>query len=521
MDATLIRNEMRSAVTRAFKVRGARDESMLAWGKRFFPKYFYNAFGSHHIKLDKKLRAWTRQRGVRAAIEGPRECAKSALLAFLYPMWSVCMGTEDYIMILADTNGQAVKHLKGIMHELEENVELAEAYPSACGRGSEWNNNGILTRNGIRIEPLGAGQKIRGRRKLHIRPTLIIIDDPEGDDAAYSAQIRTTTRDWALKGAFKAGSKRTNILVAGTVIHRDCLVSHCGRLPGWKKLGFKAIVNWPDRMDLWGEWENLLRGQPGRPEEAEKEAKAFYKANKTEMRKGAEVLWPEQEDLYTLMFMRASEGHTAFESEKQNNPIDPSKCEWEPELFEGEEMWFDEWPKQGQCRTMALDPSKGRTDKPGDYQAIVELQVGNDGILYFDADISRRGLKQMVEAFVDRATEFKPDVAVVEDVQFQELLIPEIEAVATKKRLLVPVEGIPTGGVNKLARMRRLGSFVSRRRIKFKKRSAGAALLRMQMMDIPTGDYDDGPDAAEMAVRRATLLLAAQDVRGNAVANPF
>jgi hypothetical protein len=323
-----------------------------------------------------------------------------------------------------------------------------------------------------------------------------------------------------MKGAFKAGSKRTNIIVAGTVIHRECLVSHCGGMPGWKRLAFKSIVNWPDRMDLWGEWENILRGQPGKPEVGEAEAKAFYEANKEEMRKGAEILWPQQEDLYTLMFMRASEGHTAFESEKQNNPIDPSKCEWEPELFEGEDMWFDEWPEQWQCKTMALDPSKGRTDKPGDYQAIVELLVGVDGILYFDADISRRGLKEMVTTFTDRAHVFMPDVAVVEDVQFQELLIPEIEAAAAKKQLMVPVEGISTGNVNKLARMRRLGPYISRRRIKFKKRSAGASLLRTMMMDIPTGDYDDGPDGAEMAVRRAGMLLADQD-QGPGVENPF
>lgn len=126
----------------------------------------------------------------------------------------------------------------------------------------------------------------------------------------------------------------------------------------------------------------------------------------------------------------------------------------------------------------------------------------------------------MVETFVERANHLRPDVAVVEDVQFQELLIPEIEAVALKKKLMVPVEGLATGNVNKLARMRRLGPYVSRRRIKFKRRSAGAALLRRQMMDVPTGDYDDGPDAAEMCVRRAGMLLAAQG-RGPNVDNPF
>ena len=34
-------------------------------------------------------------------------------------------------------------------------------------------------------------------------------------------------------------------------------------------------------------------------------------------------LWPEEEDLYTLMCMRVEGGRTAFEREKQNVPINP------------------------------------------------------------------------------------------------------------------------------------------------------------------------------------------------------
>ncbi len=508
IDQLAIRTELNQAMIGAFAIRSSRHDSILEWGRRFFPDYFKLPSGRHHLELDELLRKWTKERNIHAAIEGPRGSAKSTLLTFLYPLWSVCMKTEPYMILLAETYDQAVKYLKNIRHELEHNEDLAEAYPNACGRGEEWNNDGILTRNGVRIEALGAGQKIRGRRKQADRPSCLIIDDAEGDESAYSTKIRMTIREWAMKGVMKAGAPGTNVILAGTVIHRECLVAHCGRLPGWKRVSYKSIVTWPTNMDLWGEWELILQRTPGDPEQADANALDYYLEHKAEMVEGAEILWPELEDLYALMFMRASEGHTAFESEKQNNPIDPSKCEWEPMLFEGEDIWFDKWPARSQCAVMALDPSKGKADKPGDYQAIVSVVVSDDGVLYVDADLGRRGIEGMMDQLVMISSDFNPDVVVVEDVQFQELLIPEIEVRAAKKSLLVPVEGIKTGGVNKIARIRRLSPYVSRKRIRYKRGSPGAVMLRMQMMDVPNGDYDDGPDAFEMAVRRAQELLA-------------
>lgn len=517
MNRTAIRGSILQAIERELCVTSSRADSIIAWGKRYFPSYFELPPGKHHVDLDARLRKWTRQRNVRAAIEGPRGCAKSTLLTFLYPIWVTCMSMDDYLILFSQTYEQAVKYLMNIREEFEGNDKLARDYPHVCGIGSEWRQDGFVTRNGVRIEALGAGQKIRGRRKRSKRPGTLLIDDAEGDEAAYSKKTRDTIRNWATKGVFKAGGPGTNIFIAGTVVHRECLVAHCGRMPGWRTLRYKSFMRWPDRMDMWGEWERMLIGDPSNNEKAERDAREFFKAHEEEMRQGAEVLWPHLEDIYDLMFMRASEGHAAFESEKQNNPIDPSKCEWAADLFDGDDMWFDEWPEDPQIVVMALDPSKGKKDKQGDFQAIVTLAVGQDACLYVDADVSRRPVDAMVERFVEIARENLPHVAVVEDVQFQELLLPEIEEVARREELLVPVEGISTGGINKVARIRRLGPYISRRRIKFRRRSSGASLVRTQTMDFPAGDHDDGPDAMEMAIRKAEQLLAGD---GEGVADP-
>src|SRR6201999_2123845 len=103
-------------------------------------------------------------------------------------------------------------------------------------------------------------------------------------------------------------------------------------------------------------------------------AREFYEANRAAMDAGAVVLWPAEEDLYTLMKMRVESGRTAFEREKQGSPVDPDLCEW-PELYFDDTLWFDEWPEGLVIRTIALDPSKGRESGRGDYSAYVLVGI--------------------------------------------------------------------------------------------------------------------------------------------------
>ena len=118
------------------------------------------------------------------------------------------------------------------------------------------------------------------------------------------------------------------------------------------------------------------------------------------MDKGAVLLWPEQEDLYTLMCM-AESGTTAFDREKQSTPVNPELCEW-PESYFGDWVWFDDWPAELQLRTLVLDPSKGNDARRGDYSAFVMLEVAHNGLLYIEADLRggrRRKLWKMVSNF--------------------------------------------------------------------------------------------------------------------------
>jgi hypothetical protein len=59
-------------------------------------------------------------------------------------------------------------------------------------------------------------------------------------------------------------------------------------------------------------------------------------------------------------------------------------------------------------------------------------------------------------------------------------------------------------------RIRRLTPLLSQHRLRFKVGSKGAKLLVEQLRDFPCGEFDDAPDALEMAVRLAYEGLATQ-----------
>jgi predicted phage terminase large subunit-like protein len=222
---------------------------------------------------------------------------------------------------------------------------------------------------------------------------------------------------------------------------------------------------------------------------------------------GAGVLWPQVEDLYTLMRIRAESGRAAFEREKQNSPVSPELCEW-PEEYFGDGMWFDQWPTKLSVKVLALDPSKGTDAGRGDYSAFVRLGVDRQGILYVEADLGRRPVPEIIAAGVEHFRQFRPDAFGVEANQFQELLGAEFESEFRRQGLLGVSPWLIHNDVNKWVRIRRLGPYLAGRRLRMKADSPGTRLLVDQLRQFPTADHDDGPDALEMALRLAAEMLS-------------
>lgn len=486
-------------------------DSLQDWGKHFFPHYCKLPFGTHHKELGVDLWQLRTNRGQKLAYQAPRSYAKSTFISFFLPIICACEKTDNYILLLADTHSQASKYLKAIREELENNEELARAYPHACGEGFEWNDASLLLRNGVRIEALSTGQKIRGRKQNADRPGLVIGDDLQGDEAQYSEAVRLHDWDWFEKGVLHAGSGTTNFVMAGTNIHLECIINRIiadvRASLGWVGKIYRAC-EYPRNMELWSAWKTILCNLANKTRLAD--ALAFYTEHKSDMDIGGTVLWEAKENLYDLM-MKWATSPSSFESEMRNNPIDPSKCEWPADLFVG--VGFDKWPKNLRYRCIGVDPSHGAKDKSGDDCAIIMLGVGEDGLLYVDADLEPRfihGTHGVIDRVCQLADYFKPHVIGVESDQCQHLIGAAIQQESAKRGWMpLPVVPIPTEGVPKPVRIRRLGPYIGMRGIRFKDNSAGVNELirQMQMFNGSMDGHDDALDGTEIAIRALAMYV--------------
>jgi hypothetical protein len=221
---------------------------------------------------------------------------------------------------------------------------------------------------------------------------------------------------------------------------------------------------------------------------------------------GASVLWPDRFPLYDLMAIRATIGESAFNCEYQDTPGTDGATEWPADWFAGEDFWVPKLPTDFVFSVLALDPSKGTGDKPGDYQANVFCGLGHDGNLYFDADLRREDAKRMCERTAELIGYWQPNVVVVEvnaglgllEIEFRELD-------AAGKLFGRDIESL-TSTDHKSVRVRQVGSYLARRQVRVVG-SAGGRMLVDQWKGWPNHRHDDGPDGAGVALRRLLIQM--------------
>lgn len=462
--------------------------------KKYLSHYFTAPPSTFHVHLIGHLQGATFTRNVKSAVAGPRGSAKSTICSLAAPLWWACEGLEQYIILGADTSSQAMQHLGHVKEELESNELIATDYPHVAGKGSNiWSREAIVTRNNVRIDALGAGKKIRGRRHERWRPTAVMIDDPENDEGARSPTVRDRVRQWLDAGVLKAGQPGTNFFVNGTLINGACLMAGLLERPGWEHNCFRSIVEWPKNMGLWEEWERIYFEDPSA-------ALEFYSQHSEAMKEGAVVLWPERESLYDLMVMRAEGGHSAFEAEKQNRPVNPSQCRFDEMWFtDTYNIWHDKVP-HGAYPFLAVDPSTGNDSKRGDFLALIEgFWKPGDRRIYIDGVIDRFPATELVTRVLNMHAKRNYVFCAFESNAFQTVLAQDLQAQSIARGIALPVLEI-NHTADKTTRIERLGPFLSKGVFSFQRQNRQMKLMVKQLQEFPIGDHDDGPDALEMVM---------------------
>jgi hypothetical protein len=473
------------------------------WERDYLPQYVTDSPSLFHDQLIADLSRLHVTRGARLNYRGPRGSGKTSHISKAYPLWCALEGVERLILLLAETGEQATTYLKAIKAELETNAALEMGYPRVFGAGPVWRDDSITLRNGVTIVARGSKGRVLGLTRGATRPSLVIGDDLNERGDAYSPTMRRRKLEWFFKDVMKVGTPRTNVVVAGTSIHREAVVCELTRNPAFTTRRYASILEWPQRMDLWAKWESLYAnlGDANR----QQTARAFYDQHSIEMDAGVVLLWPSRYPLYDLMCDRAEAGPSAFASERQDEEGMDGATEWPASYFDRPDLWFHDWPDDLVGKAYYLDPSKGKDSHAGDYQAHVwgGWSRGQNA-LYVEADLRREPVTDMIGRAVDQAAAFGCGVT-VETNATMGLILPEFQRQMDQRKKPVGLQGIANTDP-KLLRIRGLGPLLSRGQIRVRN-TGGGKLLVDQLRDVPSGEFDDGADGLAGLWRRVQTLV--------------
>jgi len=474
--------------------RGRVQHDFAFFRHTYFPHYVTFGDSVLHTWLDATLPALVdRPDGQRLAVAAPRGEAKSTVVSLIFVVWCVVTGRKRYIPLVADVFEQAAATLlEPIKAELEVNPRLAMDFPEACGQGRVWNAGVVVTAGGAKLQAFGSGKRMRGLRHGPHRPDLVICDDLENDENVKSPEQRDKLESWLKKTVLSLGAAddTMDVILVGTVLHYDSVLS---RLLGnrlWRSRTFRAVIEWPHRLDLWDRWEEILLA------EGEDAARAFYDERAAAMEAGAVVSWPSARPLYTLMVKRARDGHDAFDSEQQNDPVAGDGAPFAGCIT----FWVerrDDWLFFG-----ALDPSLGKSGHSRDPSAILvggySRERGELDVV--EAAIRKRLPDRIIEDAIAMQQHYRCLLWAVEAVQFQEFLRTELIRRARERGLAFPARGV-SPIADKVLRIEAMQPYVAQGRIRL---HPSQTTLVEQLKHFPRADHDDGPDALEMLWQAAT-----------------
>ena len=185
----------------------------------------------------------------------PRGHAKSTAVTLSCSLAALLFGWRDFLLIISDTEAQAVDHVRELKIELTENEDLIEAF-NVHGLSTD-NEAEVVCHVGDRVFKVmgkGAGQKVRGSIWRKRRPDLVIVDDLENDEEVESKVQRDKLLNWFLSSLLPAGADDCLYRIVGTILHNDSLLMGLTTDPHWTGKVYSAHKAFDDFSSiLWPE----------------------------------------------------------------------------------------------------------------------------------------------------------------------------------------------------------------------------------------------------------------------------
>jgi predicted phage terminase large subunit-like protein len=450
----------------------------------------------------------------KVAVAAPRSHAKSTYLSKAFPLRELVYRKRKYEIIISETPAVSSGNLDWISMQLKYNEKLRRDFGPLLSPKQQENPKDNSSEfiawepreSGIpyllaKVESASTGQALRGRNWNGVRPDLIVCDDLEDIKSnAATPELRQKMRDWFAQTVVPLGDpkgKRTAFVYMGTTVHHEALlVNVLHKRSDFKSRVYRAIITWPERMDLW-EACRLVYVDRDNPNRAA-DARELYEMNRVDMERGAVVLWPDAQPLWKLMAWKWDNGSKAFNTEYMNNPLDEESMVFNPETF----TYWDAAPRDFKSAEydvyMGVDFAMGKTR--GDYSAIVTVaRHRTSGTIYvIDAFGERIHPDQFLREIVERVLRYQPVGIAAEAQAAQEFFVDKLKQALAAVRYPAQrrVKAIYQRSRKEL-RIEAMIPDIESGAIQFSRRHA---LLLEQFELYGSGSHEDLPDALEMSV---------------------
>ena len=341
------------------KARAEKDFRFFC--EAYFPMTFHLALSPDHLKVIARIEQAVLHGGL-FALAMPRGSGKTCI-AECACLWAVLYGHREFVCLIGASEVHAVEMLDSIKMELEGN-DLLEAdfpevvHPIRCLDGIAnrcsgqlykgertyigWTSNEVVlptmpgsAASGAIIKVAGITGRFRGMKGKRadgktVRPSLVVLDDPQTDESARSLS-QCATRERIIAGAvlgLAGPCNKISGIMPCTVIRPGDMADNIldrEKHPEWNGERTRMVYRFPANEKLWAKYAEV-RAESLRIHGDLREATAFYEANRQALDEGAEVAWPERFNhdeasaIQHAMNLKLQD-EAAFFAEYQNEPL--------------------------------------------------------------------------------------------------------------------------------------------------------------------------------------------------------
>ena len=415
------------------------------------------------------------------AIAAPRSHAKTTAVTHTYGLASVLFRAKSHVMIVSDTESQAISFLKDIKLELTENQDLIDLFD--INQTLVKDNEAELIveigsdRHQFRIIAKGAGQKVRGIKWRNKRPDLIIGDDLENDEMVRSQERRENFRRWLRSALIPCLSDDGEIRIVGTILHLDSALEHL--MPKDDMLRNVHLIKTP-LAELTDEKEPQWKG-------------VRFRAHDEDF---ANILWEERFSKQRLLSIRQDYINLGFpdgySQEYLNYPLDDSVAF--VRKTDIRTMTPDDW-KKSMVIYVGGDFAISQRNK-ADYTVFAIVGMDTEGTAYIlDIRRGRWDTYEIVEEMLAIQMRFKPEVFYLEKGQIFAAIEPVLQKAIMRN---------PGGHMNYDTVASITDKMTRARPLQFRFRAGGIRIdntapwygdLELELLRFPKGSHDDQVDA--------------------------